>query len=321
MTKRALVTGGSGFIGSNLVSRLILDGWHVEVVDDLSNGHLAFIPRDVIDSALWISDFSHGVVLDAIRTGRYDYIFHLAANPRVSYSVENPVETNDTNVSKTLKLMDACRGNIKRFVFASSSAVYGQVETVPTTETSATNPESPYGLQKLLIEQYLRLYSKLYGLDSACMRFFNVFGKNQLGGSPYSTAVSAWLTAIMSGASMRSDGDGSQTRDMCHVDNVVDALIKAALADHPLKGEAFNVACGESFSNKQILDYLLKRFPEAKFHSAPWRPGDVMHTLADIEKSRQVIGYAPIVPFWQGLDATIDWHVKNQETLSEMQKY
>ena len=118
---------------------------------------------------------------------------------------------------------------------------------------------------------------------------------------------------------MRSDGDGSQTRDMCHVDNVVDALIKAAIADKPLRGEAFNVACGESFSNMQILKRLLEKFPEAKYHSAPWRPGDVMHTLASVEKSRDVLGYSPLVTFWEGLDSTVDWYTKNWELLTGMQ--
>jgi nucleoside-diphosphate-sugar epimerase len=280
-------------------------------VDDLSSGRLDFLPEGVSTDTVLKIDFSHDIVLAAVRAGRYDVVFHLAANPRVSYSVENPLITNDTNVTKTLKLMDACRGNVRRFVFASSSSVYGQVETLPTTEDSPTRPESPYGLQKLLIEQYLRLFWKLYGLDSACLRFFNVFGPNQLGGSPYSTAVSSWLSAITSGSSMRSDGDGSQTRDMCHVDNVVDACVKAAVVDGPLRGEAFNVACGESFSNAQILKYLLSKFPSSTFHTAPWRPGDVMHTLACLRKSQQVIGYRSIVTFWEGLDSTIDWYTKN----------
>ena len=319
MAKRALVTGGCGFIGSNLVAKLLELEWQVDVVDDLSNGKIKYLPQSIVDAdKLWVSDFSDAIILQMVRAGKYDYVFHLAANPRVSYSVENPFETNDTNVTKTLKLMDACRGSVKRLIFASSSAVYGQVEELPTSETSTLNPQSPYGLQKLVIEQYLKVYAKLYGLDSACMRFFNVFGKNQLGDSPYSTAVSAWLTAIMKGTSMRSDGDGTQTRDMCHVDNVVDACIKAALCESQLNGETFNVACGESFSNKEILEYLLSKFPGSKYHSAPWRPGDVMHTLANTEKSKKIIGYEPLVNFWKGLDATIDWYKANWKSLNEM---
>jgi len=318
MNKRALVTGGCGFIGSNLSLKLINDNWEVDMVDDMSNGNLTFIPFAIESENLIVSDFSSPRILKRIRDGKYDYVFHLAANPRVSYSVEQPIKTNDTNVTKSLELIDACKGNIKRFIFASSSAVYGQVDLLPTDERANTVPESPYGLQKLLIEQYLGLYSKLYGLDSACMRFFNVFGNNQLGGSPYSTAVSAWLTAIMSGNSMRSDGDGSQTRDMCHVDNVVEACIKAALAENQLKGEAFNVACGLSYSNKEILDYLLSRFPDAKHHVAPWRPGDIMHTHACIRKSKNVIGYEPVMDFWNGLDQTIDWYLSNWHRLKEM---
>lgn len=315
--KSALLTGGAGFIGSNLAAELLRKGVKLDIVDDMSNGQIEFVPEQ-LKNRIIIHDFSSNVVLERIKTGMYDVVFHVAAVPRVSYSVEYPLETNDTNVSKTLKLMDACRGKVKRVVFASSSSVYGGTDELPTPTTVGKNPKSPYALQKSIIEDYLKLYYELYGLDSVCLRFFNVFGPNQLGDSPYSTAVSAWLTAIKSGKSMRSDGDGSQSRDMCYVDNVVDACIRGAEVEHDLKAECLNVACGEKTTNKEILNYLLTKYPEAQHHDAPWRPGDVMHTLADVSKTKDVLGYVPLVKFWEGLDRTIEWYEKNWDSIKHL---
>ncbi len=304
---RTLITGGAGFIGSNLTSRCLEEGWDVTVVDDLSNGHMEFLPRQRPMPKTWQLDFADDQVLYAIRQQRFDVVFHLAAVPRVSYSVEHPLETNDVNVTRTLKLLEACRDSVKRVVFASSSSVYGNTADLPSREGAVKNPGSPYALQKSIIEDYLGLYHRLYGLDSACMRFFNVFGPNQLGDSPYATAVSAWLSAIKKGQPMRSDGDGSQSRDMCYVDNVTDACVRAAKSRDPLNAECFNVACGDRTTNGEILAYLLKRYPDARIVSAPWRAGDVRHTQADVSKAKHVLGYEPLVRFWEGLDRTIDW--------------
>lgn len=305
---RALVTGGAGFIGSHLVDKLVETGWFVDIADDMSNGHIQFVQKHLREDNLWMCDFASETVLEKIRNKDYDVVFHLAAVPRVSYSVEHPIETNDVNVTKTLALLEACKGNVKRFVFASSSSVYGGADTLPTPESHEKDPKSPYALQKSIIEDYLKLYSRLYGLDSVCLRFFNVFGPRQLGDSPYSTAVSAWLTAIKKGESMRSDGDGSQSRDMCYVGNVVDACIKAALAETRQDAAYYNVACGDRTTNNEILEYLKSRYPDSKWHNAPWRPGDVMHTQASVEKAKQNLGYVPLVRFWEGLDRTIKWY-------------
>lgn len=317
-TKYALVTGGAGFIGSNLVKSLLKKGYNVDIVDDMSSGHKEFLPNEIIKNNLFIHDFASDFVCSMIQTKKYDVVFHLAAIPRVSYSIEHPLETNNVNVSKTLQLMNACRDNIKRFVFASSSSVYGGADILPTPSSHYKSPKSPYALQKSIIEDYLNLYNLHYGFDSCCMRFFNVFGPNQLGSSPYSTAISSWLTAIKSNELIRFDGDGSQSRDMCYVDNVVDACIRAAEVPERLNASCFNVACGDRTTNKEILNYLLSKYPNAKYYSAPWRAGDVMHTHADISTTTLMTGYTPLVRFWEGLEQTINWFNKDWDIIKDL---
>jgi nucleoside-diphosphate-sugar epimerase len=315
---RVLITGAAGFIGSNLITKCHDEGWDVTGVDDLSSGYKEFLPVQVRDKKFIKSDFASIAVLDMIKAKRFDVVIHLAAIPRVSYSVAEPIKTHDTNVNKTLQLMEACKGNVKRLVFASSSSVYGGAELLPTPESCQKNPKSPYALQKSIIEDYLQLYSTFYGLDSACLRFFNVFGPNQVGNSPYSTVISAWLTAIKSGKPMRSDGDGTQSRDFCYIDNVVDACMRAAKHTGSLNGECFNVACGARTTNREILEHLKIRYPNATHYDAPWRAGDVMHTQADITRIEEVLEYSPLVVFWQGLDRTISWYDQNWDLVKRL---
>ncbi len=312
---RVLITGAAGFIGSNLYKRCVEESWSVTGVDDLSNGHLEFLPEL---HNMYMRDFADVTVLDDIESGMYDVVIHLAAVPRVSYSVEFPLKTNDINVSRTLKLLDSCRGHVKRVVFASSSSVYGGSDILPTHESQLKNPRSPYALQKSIIEDYLQLYHELYGLDSACLRFFNVFGPNCLGDSPYATAVSAWLTAIKKGLPMRSDGTGEQSRDMCYVDNVVDACVKAAAAPGELRARRYNVACGDRVTNNEILQYLQKRYPGSTVVHAPVRPGDVLHTQASVQRAEEELGYKPLVRVWDGIERTCDWYDANWETASKL---
>lgn len=313
------VTGAAGFIGSNVARRLVDDGLDVVAVDDLSNGNVKFLPNGLYDFIE--DDFSSDRVLRAIKTKQISYVFHLAALPRVSFSVEHPVHTNDTNVTKTLRFMNACRDNIKRFIFSSSSSVYGNTDKLPSKEEDAQMfaTKSPYALQKSIIEQYLKLYASLYNFDCCSLRYFNVFGENCLAkSSPYATAISAWLDAIKDNRPLRFDGDGSQTRDMCYVGNVVQANVLAMKHPNKLSGDTFNVACGDRVSNREILDHLLKLYPKAQVDYSPWRPGDVMHTLADISKSKNVLGYGknePIVSFWDGFEKTIEWYMNYEETL------
>jgi UDP-glucose 4-epimerase len=303
---KVLVTGGSGFIGSHLADRLLKDGHEVHVVDNLSNGRLEFTPKGC---AVLYSDFADPTVLRYIAQSKFDIVFHLAAKPRVSYSVENPAETNDENVGKTVHLLETCRGNVGRFIFTSSSSVYGDAQILPTPENTPRNPKSPYALQKMIGEDYCASFSDHYDMDTACVRPFNVFGERQLANGVYGTVISSWLHAIKHNEELRSDGDGSQTRDLTHVDNVVDVFMRVAAYQGRLRGEAFNAGTGESVSNKQILTYLVRNHPEAqsRVKNAPWRAGDVRHTRADITACQKVLGYSIVTEFWQGLEQTRQW--------------
>ena len=332
--KTALVTGGCGFIGSNLTHKLVSEGWTVDIIDDMSSGHLELleglnfrvIPADLLPAfydaksaeerdkhAVHViqGDFSHNNILESIQSKMYTHVFHQAAVPRVSYSVEQPSHTTDVNISSTVRLFQACIGSVERVVWASSSSVYGGAENMPTHETTEKNPKSPYAWQKSAIEDIAKLFCQLYDIDIVCLRYFNVFGPGQYGDSPYSTAVSAWCNSLKNGLPLRSDGDGSQSRDMCYVDNAVHANILAAESDQAstggFNGRCYNISCGDRTSNSEILEYLTDRFTHAVIVDAPWRSGDVMHTQADVSRARDELGYEPLVRFWDGLKLTVAW--------------
>jgi len=328
--KTALVTGGCGFIGSNLVKELVKLGWQVDIVDNMSNGHLELLeglklrvlpngsfytaykmqnmPRTQDEVVVIQDDYADENVLSGIYQGIYDVIFHQAAMPRVSYSVENPFETTNENITKTVRLFESAAGAVNRIVWASSSSVYGGADSLPTKETESKDPKSPYAWQKSAIEDFSKLAYDLYNLDIVCLRYFNVFGPGQHGDSPYSTAVSAWCHAIKNELECRSDGDGEQTRDMCYVDNVVSANILAAQRKEPFKAQCYNIGCNRKVSNNEILEVLKERFGEkVKVKHAPVRAGDVKHTLADVSKAKRDFGYEPLVHFWEGLEKTIQW--------------
>lgn len=307
--KKALVTGGCGFIGSNLSAKLIECGYDVTIVDNLSSARDDFneFLKENKTIELVPQCFSSDYILERVTSGEFDFIFHNAAVPRVSYSVENPFETTDINVLRTVRLMEASIGNIKRFIFASSSSVYGGAESLPTPTSHPKDPKSPYAWQKSSIEDIIKVFCSLYEFDAVCLRYFNVFGPGQYGDSAYATAVSAWCHAIKEGNSLRSDGTGEQTRDMCYVDNVVQANIKAADIKDKMLGKTYNIACGSRVSNNEILEFLKKNFTNIEIQHAPSRPGDVMHTLADISNTVEDLGYEPNVEFWEGLEKTLAW--------------
>ncbi len=323
--RKALVTGCCGFIGGHLTRMLVKDGWNVVGVDDLSNGDPdvlhdidircvppALLPayngaEDVDKTLIITGDFANEHILMRADRGDFDVIFHLAANPRVEYSVKNPASTTHTNVQKTIELMTAAVGKIDRFVFASSSAVYGNGVSLPTKESESTNPQSPYALQKLVVEQFGEMYSELYGLDFVALRFFNVYGPGQLGSSPYSTAIAAWCDKLKAGKPLRSDGDGEQSRDMVYVEDVSRALITCAERNSSFGFGVYNVGAGQSLTNNQILNGLREYFPSMEITHAPERTGDVKHTLANVNKIETEVLFSAKVHFWRGLRDTLLW--------------
>tara|TARA_Y100000034_G_scaffold58165_1_gene70955 strand:+ start:1803 stop:2735 length:933 start_codon:yes stop_codon:yes gene_type:complete len=306
---KVLVTGGLGFIGSNLVKSLSDLGYIVTVVDDLSSARkdyeLIINEKNSVEYVL--DSFSSIEILKRIKEKEFDTVFHVAAIPRVSYSVEEPFKTTEVNVSETVKLLESCRGNVKRFIFSSSSSVYGGADTLPTSTSHPKNPKSPYAWQKSCIEDIIRIFCDLYDFDALCLRYFNVFGPGQFGGSAYSTAVSAWCHAIKHNKTLRKDGTGEQSRDMCYIDNVVQANILAMNCEKNFSGDVFNVACNDRTSNNEILDFLEKKFGKQKIQQAPFRQGDVMHSQADISDTIKALGYEPKVRFWKGLQKTLEW--------------
>ena len=231
----------------------------------------------------------------------------MAANPRVAFSVEKPVESNETNLHKSIAIFKTAADSNTRVVFSSSCAVYGDPDILPTLEDAKKSPESPYGLQKLLCEQYLDLFVKLYSIDAISLRYFNVYGPKSLGSSPYSTAIAAWCNAIHDGKPLRSDGDGEQTRDMIFVDDVVEANYLAGRHKNRLFSEKLNIATGDSCSNNYILSLMKKRIGEIQVVTAPRRPGDVTDTKGDIQLAKNILGFQSRVPLEEGLEKTMTW--------------
>jgi nucleoside-diphosphate-sugar epimerase len=308
---KVLITGGAGFVGSHLAERLLREGCEVHIIDDLSNGKIEFIPRGCVTL---FNDFADQTVLRYIAQSQFDTVFHLAARPRVLYSVEYPAETNDENVSKTVRLLEACRNNIERFIFTSSSSVYGGTDQLPTPENTPRNPKSPYALQKAIGEDYCVMFSDLYNMDTVSIRPFNLFGPRQLANGVYGTVVSSWIHALKYNGELRSDGDGTQIRDMTHISNAVDVFMRVAAYKGKLRGEAINAGTGTTVSNNQIMAWLLQRHPEARDRvvTAPWRLGDVRATQADISVLQKQLGYSNLVDFWTGLKETYDWAMNSE---------
>jgi UDP-glucose 4-epimerase len=305
---RALVTGGLGFVGWNLCKELVKQQWEVTVVDDLSSGNRA--------------NKIHGVIyhIESLETGpaeyfmeRYDVVFHVAAVPRVAYSVAYPVETTSANVVSTVRALDFIRKHNPeaRVIYSSSSSVYGDTKQLPTPPDHLLNPQSPYALQKAEGEYWCRLFSRLYGLDTVCLRYFNVMGPGSRYGGAYSTVLSAWLYYLYVDRSVSPflEGDGTQTRDFCSVNNVVQANILAATYDSALRGQPFNVAQGSSMSLLECKDLLEKiSGQQLPLENRPPRQGDIKHTLADISETQSVLGYEPEVDFEAQLTKMAHWY-------------
>jgi nucleoside-diphosphate-sugar epimerase len=300
-----LVTGGAGFIGSHISEELVRRGHRVRVVDSLVTGYT----RNLREGVEFVQgDLADPAVSKAAVAGM-DYVVHQAAIPSVPRSVEKPEESHRANIDGTLQILLAARdAKIRRVVFAGSSSVYGDTEVLPKTEVMATNPLSPYALQKLMGEMYLQMFTRLYGLETVTTRYFNVFGPRQDPGSPYSGVISLFIKALSEGTQPVIYGDGEQTRDFTFVTNVVDGVLRAV--DTPgVGGQVFNVATNNRTSLNELLATLKKIFGsnvEPIYRGA--RTGDVRDSQADISKAQKLLGYKPTVGLEEGLRKTVDWY-------------
>jgi nucleoside-diphosphate-sugar epimerase len=301
-----LVTGGAGFIGSHLTATLVERGHQVRVVDSLITGKRSNL--DAVPSV----DFQEGDLADLPVARRavenVEYVLHQAAIPSVPRSVADPITSNQANITASLNVLVAARdAGVKRLVYAGSSSAYGDTPALPKREDMATNPLSPYALQKLVVEQYCQLFTRLYGFETVTIRYFNVFGPRQDPGSPYSGVISLFAAALLAGRQPTIYGDGEQTRDFTYVANVVDGVLKACDAPKA-NGEVINVATGGRISLNELLRVMNRLVGTniAAIYKEP-RAGDVRDSQADITKARALLGYEPLVTFEEGLRHTLEW--------------
>jgi len=305
-----LVTGGGGFIGSNIVGELLQRGEEVRILDNFSTGRreniaefsgkIEVIEGDVRDLKT-VEEAVNGV----------DFVFHQAALPSVQRSILNPLTTNEVNITGTLNLLLASKETkVRRFVYASSSSVYGNSADLPKSEDMSPHPLSPYAISKLAGERYCQAFYDIYGLETICLRYFNVFGPKQDPFSEYSAVIPKFIKALAQKRRPDIYGDGEQTRDFTYVHNVVMANLLASSAEG-VAGEVINIACGERFSLNRMLKFLQGVFnlDIDPVYSDP-RPGEVRDSLADVTKARKLLGYEPQTSFFEGLNKTVQWFTR-----------
>ena len=302
-----LVTGGAGFIGSHLAEELLRRGHRVRVADSLVTGrrsNLDHIPGvEFLEGDLAGIDFTRRAVAGS------DFVLHQAAIPSVPRSVKDPITSHRANVDATLNVLVASRdAGVKRVVFAGSSSAYGDTPTLPKHEGMPNFPLSPYALQKVVGEQYLQLFTRLYGLETVTIRYFNVFGPRQDPSSPYSGVISVFASALLEGRPPTIYGDGEQTRDFTYIDNVVDGVLRACEAPGA-SGEVINVATAGRISLNVLFDEMRRLIgADVKPIYAGLRPGDVRDSQADISKAGRLLGYKPVISFEEGLRRTVEWY-------------
>ncbi|MFH1787849.1 MAG: SDR family oxidoreductase [Candidatus Altiarchaeota archaeon] len=305
-----LVTGGAGFIGSNIAARLVSDGFEVKVIDNLATGRAENIAalEDKIE-------FIKGSILDdkslAKAVKDVEYMLHEAAIPSVPRSVADPLRSHEANATGTLKVLRAAKdAGVRRVVYASSSSVYGDTPTLPKREDMKPDPLSPYAVSKLCGEYYCRVFSKVYDLETVSLRYFNVFGPRQDPTSQYAAVVPKFITALSKGEAPTIFGDGEQSRDFTFVENVVDANL-AALKVGKTSGEVVNVACGERTTVNELVRLLADIIGvDVSPSYMDARKGDVKHSLADISAAGELLGYKPSLGIADGLAKTCDWFLK-----------
>jgi len=303
--KKYLVTGGAGFIGSHIVSRLVNDGAQVRVIDNLSTGRIERIGHllsaiEFVDGDL-ANESTAREAVDGI-----DFVVHQAAIPSVQRSLLDPIATNRANVVGTLNLLESCRRvGVRRFVYAASSSAYGNTEVLPKHEDMAPNPMSPYALQKYVGEQYCKLYFELYGLETISLRYFNVFGPGQDPHSEYSAVIPKFINCLLNKQPIRIYGDGEQSRDFTFIENVVEANM-LALNAADVGGQMCNVGCGERISLNRLVGLIEGEMGvSARVTRVEPRLGDVRHSLADVSRARALLSYHPKIGVEEGLRRTI----------------
>jgi nucleoside-diphosphate-sugar epimerase len=302
---RCVVTGGAGFIGSHLTARLLREGHYVTVIDDLSSGKMENLPEHPGNQRLVV--LNQSILDEGLATvfKGSSVVFHVAAVPRVQYSIQFPEHTNRANIEGTLKVLEAARqAGVRRVVYSSSSSVYGNQDLLPLTEAMAPNPMSPYALQKLAAEYYCRLYHRLYGLETVSLRYFNVYGSRQDPHGGYANLVPRSVFNVLNGRPPVIFGDGLQTRDFTYVDDVVEANILASSTfNEKAFGEAVNIGGGRSLSVNEVVSFILQGTAIKPEYLPPViEPKD---TLADIRKAERLIGWKPRTLFEEGIRITI----------------
>ncbi|AMY10208.1 UDP-glucose 4-epimerase [Luteitalea pratensis] len=308
-----LVTGGAGFIGSHMVEALRKRGDRVRVADSLVTGkrtNLAHVDEvELLEGDLADEAFARKAVEGV------EYVLHQAAIPSVPRSVDDPITSNRANIDATLSLLVAARdAGVRRVVYAGSSSAHGNIATLPKREDMPTAPVSPYALQKLVGEQYMKMFTDLYGLSTVTIRYFNVFGPRQDPGSAYSGVISLFIRYLVEGQAPTIHGDGGQTRDFTYVANVVDGALRASQAETPVSGKVINVATGTRISLNDLFN-TLKAITGAHVEPVygPTRAGDVRDSLADITLARDLLGYRPLVGLEEGLRETVAWYASTQQ--------
>jgi nucleoside-diphosphate-sugar epimerase len=302
-----VVTGGAGFIGSHVVHELVRRRQVVRVLDNLATGQLANLADVSTHITFHEADIRDLGNITPLVAGA-DYVIHLAALPSVVRSIEDPLTANAVNLTGTLNVLLAARDTgVKRLIFAASAAAYGDNPTMPRVETLNPDPLSPYALAKVAGEYYCQIFTRIYGLETAALRFFNIFGPRQNPDSPYTGVLSKFVAAYQRGETPVIFGDGQQSRDFTYVDNVVDATLRACSAPGAA-GKVINVGVGHAYTLNETISLLNGIFGrQVKPRYDPPRKGDALYSLADISMARQTLGYEPLVSFGEGLRRTVDW--------------
>jgi nucleoside-diphosphate-sugar epimerase len=312
---KVLVTGGAGFIGSHLVDKLLSEGLEVWVLDDFSAGRMENIAhhKDAADFHLVKGDIRDSAIVNAV-VKNVDAVFHEAALVDVALSVKDPLLFDDVNVDGTLNLLKASLdSNVKRFIFASSAAVYGDSKPAKKKENMLLRPISPYGISKMASENYIQVFNELYGLETVCLRYFNVYGSRQAFASSYSGVITSFINRLLKNQPPIVNGDGKQTRDFVHVDDVVSANL-LALACETAAGEVFNIASGITTSIYE-LEKMLQQITKSENSTSVFaeaRQGDIKHTSADIRKAEELLGFHPKIRLEDGLSILVEWHLQNR---------